>query len=174
MPIHSRGIVGVGLGGLLANVKTLCGCFVVEEASSEFQFRVVDGSIGVAEGNQCLLNGSWKGGTPKYGDGRGGDGRFQFVTTPVNVEDLLTRGGCLAWEPDAASSYARGIVSTNKNWGSRNEFLQSGWTGGELGLQPTEVVDGIVKAAVESAPSMLQGLLCHLEVAEETTGAGEC
>ena len=55
-PVYVGLIVGTGPDGALANVGTLGDNFVVRDVATEFKVAVIDGAVGVVEGDDIFLN----------------------------------------------------------------------------------------------------------------------
>ena len=55
-PVYVGLIVGTGPDGAFANVGTLGDNFVVRDVATEFKVAVIDGAVGVVEGDDIFLN----------------------------------------------------------------------------------------------------------------------
>ena len=64
-PVDVSLVVGTGPDGTFANVGALGDDVVVRDVATEFEVTVIDGTAGVVEGDDVLLNEFWEGMAPQ-------------------------------------------------------------------------------------------------------------
>jgi hypothetical protein len=172
MPVQGGNVVGARLRGALANVVTLYGSLVVEEAAGEFQFGVGDGARRVGERDEGLPDVVWEGKAPDNRNcGCGGDG-FQCRARGIDtLQGTGARNGVRFGYPHSSRTDAGGVVSPLHSGHRRDQFVEPCGADGKIAVEPAEVLQGLMEASSEPEAIMLASAQHGLEVTEQTSGS---
>jgi hypothetical protein len=74
------------------------------------------------------------------------------------------------WEPNTAGARSGSIVGANDGRADWNELVEPGGPMGEVGVEPPEVVKGIVETPGEAQSLLFLGCKGSLQLTEKPTG----
>jgi hypothetical protein len=115
-PKQGRKVISFAAKSAFAEVKALCGNFVMDHTASKFQIRICQGT-GMSGGGQLLLDMCGKGQTPQH---RGWCGVLWRRPERGAARDSVGHG-----EQHAAGAWFGGIMGAMDSGLNRNEFGQS-------------------------------------------------
>jgi hypothetical protein len=127
LPGDGGGIVGARVGGALTDVGEVDVGVLLYDGGGKFEIRHAHVAGGVGLGHQSGTQGRRKGGAPQGGGRISSEGKH-----------------------DAAHAQATGIVGARHGRRKLDELLETGRACRQVVLEPLEVGQGIVDAAVEA------------------------
>ena len=134
LPEQSGGVICLGENGMFSDVETLGRRFVVEEATSKFEVTVRDGAVGVVPTDEVGGNGRVKRSAPNnWMSGRGVWWAWNSVGRII--ERAQARSGRSSGQPDAAGTFAGGVVTTEERGSQGDEFIQARWATCQIIMQ---------------------------------------